>query len=96
MIISGNGVTPHHLLETSRGCPFTCTYCEEAFCRGEHRTAHSVGRVFEVQSDVVAGDVARYESLIASSSTSFAPFYHVPHPDFEKKRQMIEALGFSE
>jgi radical SAM superfamily enzyme YgiQ (UPF0313 family) len=47
-----------------------------------------------VQSNIVPGDVAGYQSLIESSSTIFAPFYHVPHADFEQKKQMIAAMGF--
>jgi anaerobic magnesium-protoporphyrin IX monomethyl ester cyclase len=49
-----------------------------------------------VQSDFVVANVARYESLIASHSTIFAPFYHVPHPAFAQKRQMIRDMGFAE
>jgi radical SAM superfamily enzyme YgiQ (UPF0313 family) len=48
-----------------------------------------------VQSNIVLGDVARYESLISSNPTIFAPFFHVPHPDFEQKRKMVESMGFS-
>jgi anaerobic magnesium-protoporphyrin IX monomethyl ester cyclase len=48
-----------------------------------------------VQSDFVAADVTRYASLIASHSTIFAPFYHVPHPAFGQKRRMIKDLGFA-
>ena len=49
----------------------------------------------KVQSNIVSGDVARYESLIAANPAIFAPFYHVPHPAFEQKRQMIEGMGFA-
>jgi radical SAM superfamily enzyme YgiQ (UPF0313 family) len=47
-----------------------------------------------VQSNIVPGDVAGYRSLIESSPAIFAPFYHVPHADFEQKKQMIAAMGF--
>ena len=49
----------------------------------------------QVQSNIVIGDVSRYQSLIATNPTIFAPFYHVPHPAFEQKRQMIASLGFA-
>jgi radical SAM superfamily enzyme YgiQ (UPF0313 family) len=49
----------------------------------------------KVQSNIVLGNVSRYESLIASNSTIFAPFYHVPHPAFGQKQQMIAAMGFA-
>jgi len=48
-----------------------------------------------VQSNLVLGNVTRYQSLIASNPTIFAPFYHVPHPAFEQKRQMVEGMGFA-
>jgi radical SAM superfamily enzyme YgiQ (UPF0313 family) len=47
-----------------------------------------------VQSNIVFGNVTRFHSLIASSPALFAPFYHVPHPDFERKKMMIEGMGF--
>jgi radical SAM superfamily enzyme YgiQ (UPF0313 family) len=47
-----------------------------------------------VQSNIVPGDVAGYHSLIKSSPTIFAPFYHVPHAAFQQKKQMIAAMGF--
>jgi radical SAM superfamily enzyme YgiQ (UPF0313 family) len=47
-----------------------------------------------VQSNIVTGDVAGFQSLIKSSPTIFAPFYHVPHAAFEQKKQMIAAMGF--
>jgi radical SAM superfamily enzyme YgiQ (UPF0313 family) len=49
----------------------------------------------KVQSNIVQGDVARYESLISSNPNIFAPFFHVPHPAFEQKRRMVESLGFA-
>jgi anaerobic magnesium-protoporphyrin IX monomethyl ester cyclase len=49
----------------------------------------------QVQSDFVGADVSRYAPLIASNSVLFAPFYHVPHPSFERKKSMMEALGFA-
>jgi anaerobic magnesium-protoporphyrin IX monomethyl ester cyclase len=48
-----------------------------------------------VQSNIVLGEVKRYEKLIRSHPEIFAPFYHVPHPDFERKKRMVEAMGFS-
>lgn len=48
-----------------------------------------------VQSNIVLADVARYEPMIRGHPEIFAPFYHVPHPDFGRKKQMIEAMGFS-
>ncbi len=36
----------------------------------------------------------RYVDMIASNAKVFAPFYHVPHPGFEKKRELISNLGF--
>ena len=48
-----------------------------------------------VQSNIVLGDVARYQSLIASNPTIFAPFFHVPHPAFEQKKRMVESVGFA-
>lgn len=49
----------------------------------------------QTQSDFVGADVSRYQSLIASNRLIFAPFYHVPHPAFERKKAMIEAMGFA-
>lgn len=49
----------------------------------------------EVQSNIVLADVRRYETLIRSYPAIFAPFYHVPHPDFTRKRQLLEAMGFA-
>jgi anaerobic magnesium-protoporphyrin IX monomethyl ester cyclase len=49
----------------------------------------------DVQSNIVLADVARYQPMIRAHPDIFAPFYHVPHPDFERKKQMIEAMGFS-
>lgn len=49
----------------------------------------------DVQSNIVLGDVRRHEELIRCHPTLFAPFYHVPHPDFERKKAMMAAMGFS-
>lgn len=49
----------------------------------------------QVQSDFVGADVSRYAPLIASNSTLFAPFYHVPHAAFKQKKAMMEAMGFA-
>jgi radical SAM superfamily enzyme YgiQ (UPF0313 family) len=49
----------------------------------------------KVQSNVVLGNVTRFQSLIASNPAIFAPFYHVPHPAFAQKRQMLEGMGFT-
>ena len=48
-----------------------------------------------VQSDIVPGDLARYQSLVRSNARIFSPFYHVPHPAFEEKRAMMKAMGFA-
>ena len=48
-----------------------------------------------VQSNIVLAEVGRYQELIRSHPDIFAPFYHVPHPDFERKKQMVEAMGFA-
>jgi radical SAM superfamily enzyme YgiQ (UPF0313 family) len=47
-----------------------------------------------VQSNMVMGNMTRYQPLIRSNPTIFAPFYHVPHPAFEEKRAMIQSMGF--
>ena len=48
----------------------------------------------EVQSNIVMGDMTRYQPLIRSNPTIFAPFYHVPHDCFEEKKAMIKTMGF--
>jgi radical SAM superfamily enzyme YgiQ (UPF0313 family) len=48
-----------------------------------------------VQSNMVMGDMTRYQSLVRSNPTLFAPFYHVPHPAMEEKKAMIQGMGFA-
>lgn len=50
----------------------------------------------EISSNIVknAFDIHRFKDMIASDTKIFAPFYHVPHPDFSKKQEIIQTMGF--
>lgn len=50
----------------------------------------------EILSNIVksAFNISGFTDMIASDARIFAPFYHVPHPDFAGKREIIQTMGF--
>ena len=59
--IAGKFIVP---VQTSRGCPFQCAYCEGGVSRGERLASHSLARVFaEIRWLQDNYDISRFRLL---------------------------------